>query len=536
MRKLYLSLLALIAGTMSLEAFWSSRWAQRAYAASRQFLQRSFSTLPSLQFSQNNRRTHSGQESWLGKKPYALLGLWGWWAGTTQQEDDYEIQRLQSLLEDVRSLHQKEKIRDFLRDLGYESFLVDPKLQNSTSLKHVKVLGPKILARYLLQQEWFRKFPGNKKDLFSRALLRESEHEVTDYQVFYHAHCGKLRPLHDLYRSLNDLLSSENTDNSHTIISTDSGTDITINPIHDLYNWGYNAWYQSEKSPPPQTINRDNEFIYLRDPINPVIQVKNQPTDVSYAREWRKRVLRTEESDTDSFESSATRLSVNVSLFGNVLKWHFGESSLHYFMTNTSMQNDIESLILRFLNNYDLRLKNHKNIFGIVREKGHLLQIFIPKNQLGKCSYVSYPRGIPVCRGSETCMTYRDLMACLKITHHKTGWDKEEAGVFPQMRLILHPDIMLNPKSGVKIFRYTSMLPEVDQAYQHAFKEVTRIMFIEWFERMQQGNVKQEALERICHTKLGQKILRRDPISKQLIPQCKAIDAELHRLRQKNLQ
>jgi hypothetical protein len=64
-------------------------------------------------------------------------------------------------------------------------------------------------------------------------------------------------------------------------------------------------------------------------------------------------------------------------------------------------------------------------------------------------------------------------------------------------------DIMLNPHSGVKIYRIDN-LPAPKRAWYHTqMKSITNATFIDWLERVRDNKVGNEVLERIKDTPLG---------------------------------
>ena len=72
---------------------------------------------------------------------------------------------------------------------------------------------------------------------------------------------------------------------------------------------------------------------------------------------------------------------------------------------------------------------------------------------------------------------------------------------------------------------------DTEKEYQKMVKELAKNMFIDWLERMKKGQVRQDALERVDKTELGQKILKRSYQTGQLIGIPEAIDEEIARLK-----
>lgn len=322
-----------------------------------------------------------------------------------------------------------------------------------------------------------------------------NEAEYADkYEVFYHAHPSKVQIVQDLFGAFGNF----------------------------LHNY------------------KNKNFIFLRNPIQNWHQksyLSPQPDEYDLSQlQLYQTLLAGSLNDMDTHIQSKL-LSVNIHLFANANEWMCrGSSTLNYYANNTSASYN-NTLIIQLLEDYDFI--PHSNFKQIIQNsqqilRGNLLQIFIPKTKVDNCVYMSHPLGQPFCDNFK-CISHQELSKCLGLNSTLPNFYRG-CGRWnfycPQARIILDHNIMLNPNSGVKIFRYTQNSPETEQQYQQQFKQAMNEMFIEWLERMKKNGVKQEALERINKTELGKKILQRCWRTGTLIPQIAAIDAELATLRQ----
>ena len=161
-----------------------------------------------------------------------------------------------------------------------------------------------------------------------------------------------------------------------------------------------------------------------------------------------------------------------------------------------------------------------------MQQRRCLLQIFIPKDKTSSCVYSSHPGGQPV-SGRLQCTDHQSLLRDLGLKSAPATRPNDSL----QARIILDHNIMLNPASGVKIFRYTTMAAEDE--YRQQMEKTTTNMFIRWLECIKIDFVASKALERIDKTELGQKILKRCWRTGKLLPQHDAIDKEIAKLKAK---
>ncbi|MFA5075275.1 MAG: hypothetical protein WC436_04195 [Candidatus Babeliales bacterium] len=116
----------------------------------------------------------------------------------------------------------------------------------------------------------------------------------------------------------------------------------------------------------------------------------------------------------------------------------------------------------------------NSNLSELSANNGCLVQIFIPKNKVNDCVYISHELGAPVRDEQSNIMNTRDYIENYyqDLNSNSINYDNVQA------RILFTNDIMLNPNSGVKIYRYLGENPNSNK-----FAEVNNI-FKEIFEAL----------------------------------------------------
>lgn len=232
-----------------------------------------------------------------------------------------------------------------------------------------------------------------------------------------------------------------------------------------------------------------NDFIFLR-PWHKAFQCADVNAFID-ANENNMHLKDWNDNDPDLVKKL---LSVNISLFGNSWKW--GESSFKYFLTNRSIKPpEIKSLFEEIFKDFNF---NEKFIDQIVTlhqlirtEQGCLFQIFVPKTIVNSIVYLSQVLGTPY-RKSIIADYYDDAKQrhlCISPILEKYRNEIEtliEPDKF-QARILLSREFMLNPDSGIKIFRYTTSERAKNKQYLERLHSIIKAMIIDWFES---GNYK----------------------------------------------
>jgi len=218
-------------------------------------------------------------------------------------------------------------------------------------------------------------------------------------------------------------------------------------------------------------------------------------------------------------------LSVNLALFGNV--GYPGECTWEYFMNPKSHAQPNEDIYKSILDVFGI---DHKYVAELMKisdliktKEQTLLQIFIPKEIVDQIAYVALVRGIPA--HEETmdwilknvkAKNYAEVKPVLdKLTKiykmegmqnpaFKTLLEQAQRGDFSvnhllkiyrntpweikninylQARLILTRDVLLNPASGVKFFKYSTITREQRKKYNKRLNELISVITGEFLKK-----------------------------------------------------
>lgn len=175
-------------------------------------------------------------------------------------------------------------------------------------------------------------------------------------------------------------------------------------------------------------------------------------------------------------------LCVNLSLFGN--QSHWGECTWRYFINNSSIgMPSIHDLFKRcgIKDSYIQQLIKLGD--SIKTSEGTLFQIFIPKQNVDRCVYLSHAYGTPyrypiVSNIFDTYKKRHTAIAPILDLYMRnpsaiSDMDKLQA------RILFSQDMMLNPDM-VKIIRYTTVPEGKMKKYYAELKKITRALFEEW--------------------------------------------------------
>jgi hypothetical protein len=280
--------------------------------------------------------------------------------------------------------------------------------------------------------------------IIDQALDKELQYEGT-HHVFYHAQKGELRIVQDFIKSLYSFLYPTTT-------------------IKDFYF--LRAWYDF-----PKTIVV-NTFIDTHEDGVP--------------KEWN-----------DNKKSLSKRmLSVNFSLFGNTKNYgKFGECSFKYFFSNKSIKAPcIEAILEGIFDDFGLNKKYIPQLIKINNSistlEGSLFQIFVPTYFVDQIAFAAQRLGTPYRNGElmsdlfnkkkQRYLTLTPILATYCQDPQQFGMTLDRL----QGRLLFSQDILLNPLSGVIIFRYTTIDPKMLKKYEHTLKKLTHKIFRSWMHNL----------------------------------------------------
>lgn len=272
------------------------------------------------------------------------------------------------------------------------------------------------------------------KSIIDQVMSKESELK-DDYYVFYHAQQSYNRIFHDLMNETYQLLAME----------------------PDFKDFRFlRAWFNS-----PEKINV-HEFFSMYESF--------------LSTSWQ-------------YFDSQQMLCANLALFGNSNSAY--ECTFFYFVNNANIiPPSLYVCLQEFLDTFKFDHKFINDLLDLgnmaTTQEGLLYQIFIPKNQVDKYAYLSYVGTAPWNKPVNTI--YFDTT---KKRHTALSPILEQYCNDPfsipeidriQARILLSQDLLLNPKSGIKVYRYTTLDPKIDEVYQLKLKNVLNEMVTHWLD------------------------------------------------------
>ena len=222
----------------------------------------------------------------------------------------------------------------------------------------------------------------------------------------------------------------------------------------------------------------------------------------------------------DTGKLGAILLSVNLALFANV-GWDTS-CTWEYFLKDMGHKVPDRKIYQKMMDKFGLTHKYIDELLSLVKlydtKENTLLQIFIPQNEVDDIGYLAWSKGIPMHEKSidwiqnykkqknltkkggkhptviameelatrfkkekEKNPLFKDLMesvqegdfsvaAFLKV-YRNTPWSISNINN-TQVRLIFSPDVLLNPASGVKFYRYSTVSKKKLSEYYKRLNEV----------------------------------------------------------------
>ena len=228
----------------------------------------------------------------------------------------------------------------------------------------------------------------------------------------------------------------------------------------------------------------------------------SMPEDFVFLRFWHDRVpQKTAQEFIDAHQEKAawgnrfdndaiiarSVLSTTYSLFGNWSQISSWECAFDYYTSNKNVASyTLEALLEHLFVYYKFDTKYMKELVQagalLKDDRGSMCQILIPKSCVERCVYISHPLGVPYSepiKGIEGFDAYKKrytgissfLKYCCSNPEdiHNTIEGKAQA------RIVFVPE-MLDPKSGVKVLRYTQLTPEDLKPYHDAITRICQQM------------------------------------------------------------
>lgn len=181
-------------------------------------------------------------------------------------------------------------------------------------------------------------------------------------------------------------------------------------------------------------------------------------------------------------------MCANLALFGNITNG--GECTWSYFTNNVNVNPaNIEDILKSIFSEFNLNESYIPKILELFKkisiESGLLQQVLIPREKIDECVYLAEPMGTPY-RNSILAKLFdtvkkRHTRISSIIDHFIETPEKISNIDALQARVLFSKDIMLNPDSGVKVFRYTTNDLVNIKSYEKELLAIMQELFDDWF-------------------------------------------------------
>ena len=186
---------------------------------------------------------------------------------------------------------------------------------------------------------------------------------------------------------------------------------------------------------------------------------------------------------------SQQMLCANLALFGNSNSWY--ECTFFYFVNNANiMPPSLYGCLQGFIDTFKFDQKYINGLMDLANmvatQEGLLYQIFIPKNKVDQYAYLSYVGTAPwnkLINASYFDTTKNRHVAMSPILEQYCNDPLSIPEIDRiQARILLSQDLLLNPKSGIKVYRYTTLDEKTDEMYQSKLKNILNEMVTQWLD------------------------------------------------------
>ena len=272
------------------------------------------------------------------------------------------------------------------------------------------------------------------KSIIDQTIARENELK-DDYYVFYHAQQSYYRILHDLMKETYQLLAME----------------------PDFKDFRFlRAWFDG-----PEKVNV-HEFLTMHESF--------------LNTSWH-------------YFDSQQMLCANLALFGNSNAAY--ECTFFYFVNNANiMPPSLYGCLQDFIDTFKFDQKFINDLMDLANmvatQEGLLYQIFIPKSKVDQYAYLSYVGTAPWNKPINTLYFDANKNRHSELSPILEQYCNDPFSILEidriQARILLSQDLLLNPKSGIKVYRYTTLDSKVDEVYQLKLKNVLYEMVTQWLD------------------------------------------------------
>ena len=245
-----------------------------------------------------------------------------------------------------------------------------------------------------------------------------------------------------------------------------------------------------------------NELCLLQDFLKKLfhaMEIRASAKDFEMMRAWFDALDKVETNDylntrgTWSYNGKEI-FCANLSLFGN--RNNSTSCTFHYFISDFNLTPfGPDSFLKEIFNHFGFDLKYIDELLKLVKNirtpEGRLFQVFIPKKKIDQFVYLSSTGATPwanpiVAKEFDyTLWRHRSIAPILDLYQTNPGSIKDIDAL--QARVICSKNLMLNPRSGVKVFEYTTIPHDKFENYHINLAQITEDVVTQWI--IKNGNL-----------------------------------------------
>lgn len=252
-----------------------------------------------------------------------------------------------------------------------------------------------------------------------------------------------------------------------------------------------------------------NELCLLQDFLKKLFQlmeIRASAKDFEMMRAWFDALEKVETNDYLNTKGSWSYngkeiFCANLSLFGNMN--NYTSCTFHYFISDFNLSPyDPQNFIKEIFNHFGFDLKYIDKLLQLIKNvrtsEGRLFQVFIPKRKIDQFVYLSstgatpWPNPIVIKEFDYNLNRHRSIAPILELyqTNPRAIQDMDQL----QARVICSKDLMLNPRSGIKVFEYTTIPHNTFENYHTNLTQITENIVATWIAKNGNSGVFQSSL------------------------------------------
>lgn len=202
-------------------------------------------------------------------------------------------------------------------------------------------------------------------------------------------------------------------------------------------------------------------------------------------------------------------LSVNLSLFGSTT--YGGECTFSYFVNDTSISAPwLDSLLEKIWKEFGFKESYKTEILNLepAHTSGSFMQILVPKDKVDQVAYLSHAFGTPyrqplipsvfdAKRKRHTAIS--PILELYRTNPEQINKDGGYTLDQLQARMVFSRDFLVNPESGIVIYRYAAADEKELANYHKRLKRIMKEVLIHWLGGKKRNRRMNHPLDRLLH-------------------------------------